>query len=65
MLHTKFQAHEPSGSEEEKFLNIFLLIFMVQIKDLVAILNPGTTIWKKNVYGQLINATYQISSNWA
>ena len=26
MLHTKFQASKPSGSEEEDFLNIFLCI---------------------------------------
>ena len=33
MLRTKFRAYEPSGSEEVKFLNIFLLIF--------SCLNPG------------------------
>ena len=25
MLHTEFQASEPSGSEEEDFFNIFFL----------------------------------------
>ena len=25
MLHTKFQNHRPSGSEEEKFLNVFAI----------------------------------------
>ena len=29
MLHTKFEASEPSGSEEEDFL-IFFYAFMVQ-----------------------------------
>ena len=29
MLHTKFQASKPSGSEEEDFFNIFLCISMV------------------------------------
>ena len=27
MLHTEFQASEPSGSEEEDFLNIFFIHF--------------------------------------
>ena len=25
MLHTKFQNHRPSGSEEENFLNVFAI----------------------------------------
>ena len=27
MLHTKFQASKPSGSEEEDFFNIFSMYF--------------------------------------
>ena len=27
MLHTKFQASKPSGSEEEDFLNIFCCFY--------------------------------------
>ena len=30
MLHTQFQAPEPSGSEVEDFLKYFLCISMVQ-----------------------------------
>ena len=30
MLHTKFQASKPSGSEEEDFLNIFICISTAQ-----------------------------------
>ena len=30
MLPTKFQASEPSGSEEEDFFNIFLCISMIE-----------------------------------
>ena len=29
-IYTKFQASEPSGSEEEDFFNIFLCISMVR-----------------------------------
>ena len=33
MLHTKFQASEPSGFEKDFFLNILLCISTVQTKD--------------------------------
>ena len=33
MLHTKFQESEASGSEKEKFINIFLCISMLQTRD--------------------------------
>ena len=34
MLQAKFQNHRPSGSEEEDFLKILLLIAMVEEEDL-------------------------------
>ena len=46
MLHTTFQAPEPSGSEEKLFLNIFPCISLVYTQDprCRAILEPGTLI---------------------
>ena len=66
MLHTKFQASEPSGSEEEDFW-IFEYISMNFYGS-----NPGPTglgpSWtlhfNKLRKGLLGNATYQISSLW-
>ena len=54
MLHTKFQASKPSGSEEENFLNIFLCISMAPTYDPwpEAILDPGTFIWINLVEAQ-------------
>ena len=44
MLHIKFQASVPSGSEEEDFLKFLLCIYTVQTWDSQAwaILDPGT-----------------------
>ena len=36
MQHTKFQASEPSGSEEEDFLIFFLCISMIRTKEPLA-----------------------------
>ena len=43
MLHTKFQASEPSGSEEEDLFSIFLCISMIEPRTpwRKTILNPG------------------------
>ena len=45
MLHIKFQASEPSGSEEEDFLIFFyvFLQFEARIPWQGAILDPGTS----------------------
>ena len=46
MLHTKFQASKPSGSEEEDFLIFFYVFQWFKPKTLWqgAILDPGTFI---------------------
>ena len=46
MLHTKFQASEPSGSDEEDFLMHFnaFLLFKPRTPWPGAILEPGTFI---------------------
>ena len=46
MLHTKFQESEASGSEKEKFINIFyvFLCFKPGIQRRRAILDPETFI---------------------
>ena len=46
MLQNKFQASEPSGSEEEEF-DYFLCISMVQTQDSLGQdrFGPGATIW--------------------
>ena len=57
MLHTEFQASEPSGSEKEDFLIFFLYIYIFEARTprCRTILDP--TLDK----GPLGNATYQIS----
>ena len=67
MLHTKFQASKPSGSEVEDFFYIFLCISMARNYDPwpQAILDPGTFHSNKLGRGLLGNATYQISNTWA
>ena len=63
MLHTKFQASKPSGSEEEDFL-IFFYVFLwlePRIPWQGAILNPGPHL-NKIGKGLLGNATYPVSS---
>ena len=59
MLHTKFQASKPCGSEEEAFLIYFyvFLRFEPRIPWQGAILDPGTS-FKKIGKGLLGNATY-------
>ena len=46
MLYTKFQASEPSGSEEEDFYIFFYVFQWFKLKTLWpgAILDPGTFI---------------------
>ena len=46
MLHTKFQASEPSGSEEEAFLIFFYIFLWFEPRTpwRRAILDPGTFI---------------------
>ena len=67
MLHTKFQASEPSGSEEEGFWIYFyaFLWFQPGTSWPGAILNPGIFVLNKLGKGPLGNAIYQISSIWA
>ena len=64
MLHTEFQASEPSGSEEEDFLIFFSHISMIwtydhQVQDH---LGPSDLHFITFDKGPLGNATYQISS---
>ena len=63
MLHIKFQASKPSGSEEEDFLIFFyvFLRFEPRIPWQGAILDPGTSL-NKIGKGLLGNASYPISS---
>ena len=61
MLHTEFQASEPSGSEEEDFLIFFFIYFY----DLNPGAGPSRTLRPSFINldkGPLGNATYQISS---
>ena len=46
MLHTKFQASKPSGSEEEDFLMFFYVFLWLETTTPwpEAILDPGTFI---------------------
>ena len=64
MLHIKFKASKPSGSEEEEFLIFFyiLLWFEPRTPWRGAILDPGSFILTKIGKGPLGNATYQMSS---
>ena len=64
MLHTKFQASKPSGSEEEYLLILFhvFLWFEPSTPWQGAILDPATSFEHKRGKGLLGNATYQISS---
>ena len=64
MLHTKFQASKPSGSEEENFLTFFSMYslwFEPRIPWQGAILDPWTS-FEQIGKGLLGNATYPISS---
>ena len=63
MLHIKFQASNPSGSEKEDFLIFFyvFLRFEPRIPWQGAILVPGTSL-NKIGKGLLGNASYPISS---
>ena len=63
MLHIKFQASKPSGSEEEDFLIFFyvFLRFEPRIPWQGAILDNGTSL-NKIGKGLLGNASYPISS---
>ena len=51
MLHTKFQASNPSGSEEEDFLISFNVSIWFEPRTAwrEAILDPETFIWTKLV----------------
>ena len=64
MLHTEFQASEPSGSEEDDFLIFFYIYFYdlnlgPQVQDH---LGPSDLHFIKLDKEPLGNATYQISS---
>ena len=66
MLHTKFQASKPSGSEAEDF-SIFSMYFYGL--NLGPLARGHLGLWdlhlNKLVRGELGNATYQISNIWA
>ena len=63
MLHTKFQASKPSGSEAEDFSIFF---FGSNLGTLArGHLGPWDLHLNKPVRGELGNATYQILNNWA
>ena len=59
MLHTKFQASKPSGSEEEDFLNIFQCISVSRTYNPLARshLGPWDLHLNKIGKGPLSNAT--------
>ena len=66
MLYTKFQASEPSGSDEEDFLIYFYAFLWFEPR------TPGqrpSLTWDLHLNklgrGALGNATYPISSIWA
>ena len=61
MLHTEFQASEPSGSEEEDFL-IFFYIYFYDLNLGPPGAGPSDLHFIKLDKGPLSNATYQISS---
>ena len=63
MLHIKFQASEPSGSDEE-FKYFFLCISMVRTLDPLARdhLEPWDLHLNKLGKGRLASAIYEISS---
>ena len=64
MLHTKFQASKPSGSEVEDFL-IFFYVFL-WLEPMTPGQRPSWTLGPSIRYklgrGPLGNATYQISN---
>ena len=62
MLHIKFQASKPSGSEEDFLIFFYVFLrFESRIPWQGAILDPGTSL-NKIGKGLLGNASYQISS---
>ena len=61
MLHTKFLASKPSGSEEEDFLIIFYVFLWLESRS-TGQLGPGDLHLNKLGRGALGNATYQISN---
>ena len=64
MLHTKFQANEPSGSEEEDFCIVFFHFLWFKPRNTWegAILDSGGHHLNRIGKGPLGNTTYQISS---
>ena len=62
MLHTKFQATKPSGSEAEDFSIFFYSSNLGPLA--TGHLGPWDLHLNKFVRGELGNATYQISNNW-
>ena len=66
MLYTKFQASEPSGSEEEDFLIYFYAFLLLNLGPLArGHLGPWDLHLNKLGRGALGNATYPISNIWA
>ena len=66
MLHTKFQASEPSGSKEEDFLIYSIHFYGSNLGPLArGHLGPWDLHLNKLGRGALGNATYQISNTWA
>ena len=66
MLYTKFQASEPSGSEEEDFLIYFYAFLWFEPRTPArGHLGPWDLHLNKLGRGALGNATYPISNIWA
>ena len=66
MLHTKFQASKPSGSEEEDFWIFSMQFYGLNLGRLTrGHLGPWDLHLNKLGRGSLGNATYQISNIWA
>ena len=66
MLHTKFQASKPSGSEEVDFLIFFMYFHGLNLRPLArGHLGPWDLHLNKLGRGPQGNATYQISNIWA
>ena len=65
MLHTKFQASKPSGSEAEDFSIFFYVFLRLEPRPARSHLGPWDRHLSKPVRGELGNATNQLSNNWA
>ena len=66
MLHAKFQASKPSSSEAEYFQYFSMYFYGSNLGPLAkGHLRPWDLHLNKLVRGELGNATYKISNDWA